>query len=66
MKKPIVILILCIIQGACAGTEALMGGNPPATGSQQIAAEISVRHELLDPTTDVETITARTNLRAIK
>ena len=59
MKKSIVILILCIIQGACAVTDPLTGSHTAHSGNQQIAAEISVRHELPDPTADVETISAR-------
>jgi len=62
MKKSIVILTLCIIQGACAGTYPLTGSHPVHSGNQQIAAEISVRYELLNPTTDVETISAQNEL----
>ncbi len=62
MKKSIVILTLRIIQGAGAGTGPLTGSHTARSGNQQIAAEISVRHELLDPTIDVETISAKNDL----
>jgi hypothetical protein len=64
MKKSIFILILCFIQGACAGTGPVIGTNQAPAVSQQIAAEISVRHELPEATSDVETITAQNQVAA--
>jgi len=57
MKKSIYIIVLCFVQGACASTE-------PVTGSHQIAAEISVRYELLEASGDVATVTAQNDIAA--
>ena len=64
MKNSIFILTLCFIQGACASTNPVTAANQASLISQQIAAEISVRHELLEATSDVETITAQNKVAA--
>jgi hypothetical protein len=64
MTKSIFIIILCFIQGACASTDRVAYTNQARGLSQQIAAEISVRHESLEATVDVETITAQNEFAA--
>jgi len=64
MKKSIFILILCFIQSACASTDPVAGTNQAWAVSQQIAAEIYVRYELLAATSDIEMAMARNEVAA--
>ena len=59
MKNSIIILTLCFIQSACASVDPARTDSKSMLSYQQIAAEISVRHELLEPETGIQTVTAR-------
>ncbi len=64
MNKSIIIIGLSILQAACAGTITSDDTDRSMLTFQQIAAEISVQHEVLDPTTDLAGATAMNTAQA--
>ena len=64
MNKSIIIIGLSILQAACAGTITSEDTQRSMLTFQQIADEISVRHEVLDPVTDLAGTTAMNTTQA--
>ena len=64
MKKYIIIIVLAILQAAWAGTITSEDTDRTMLTFQQIAVEISVQHEALDPATDLAGATAMNTAQA--
>lgn len=52
MKKSIIIIVLALLQCACAGSPGLPAASPALLGFAAISAEITVSYESLDPQYD--------------
>lgn len=59
MKKPLIIILLALLQGACATTTAGQDNGRDMLSFKQIANEISVQHEILNSDKDHSRTTAR-------
>jgi len=57
MKKSLLIVLLAVLQSACAASGT--GANHDALAFEHIGGEISVKHELLDTPVDLSQSTAR-------
>jgi hypothetical protein len=62
MNKPLLIIVLALLQGACATTGPGTDGGHDLLTFKQIAGEISVQHEVLNSDTDLSRTTARNDL----
>jgi hypothetical protein len=59
MKNSLFITILALLQGACSTTKAAPATSQSILTFDQIALEISVQHEVLEPDTSLASTTAR-------
>ena len=62
MNKSLLIIVLALLQGACATTGPEADGGHDLLTFEQIAGEISVHHEVLNSDTDLSRTTARNDL----
>ena len=59
MNKSLLIIVLALLQGACATTATEADGGHDLLTFKQIADQISVQKEILNPDTDFSRTTAR-------
>ena len=53
MKKSLIIIVLTLLQCACAAQKAVPGGNTPLLGFEAISAEITVTRVAAGPAADL-------------
>jgi hypothetical protein len=65
MKKSLIIIVLSLLQGACAATGSATEDAQSMLTFKQIAGEISVQHEVLEADTDLSQTAARVEVAAL-
>ncbi len=63
MKRTLIVIGFSILQAACATTVTNEGAGRHMLSFQQLGAEISVQHEVLDPGSDLDSTTAMNTVR---
>lgn len=64
MKRTLIVMGFSILQAACATTVTNEDASRHMLTFQQIGAEISVQHEMLEPSSDLDSTTAMNTVRA--
>jgi len=59
MNKPLLIIVIALLQGACATTTTGTQSGGDLLSFKQIAGEISIQYETLEPDSDISRTTAQ-------